>query len=60
MARDILTQLESNDIYDVYFANGKLFFLNEWDEDSIRRLIKDIAPEFKQTDICLDSPGLLS
>ena len=60
MAKNILTQLESNDIYDVYFANGKLFFLNEWDEDSIRRLIKDIAPEFEQTDICLDAPVSLS
>ena len=58
MAKNILTQLESNDIYDVYFANGKLFFLNEWDEDSIRRLMKDIAPDFKQDDIQLDSPEI--
>jgi hypothetical protein len=60
MKKDILTRLESNDIHDVYFANGKLFFLNEWDEDSIRRLIKDIAPEFKQANICLDTPELFS
>jgi len=54
--KHVIETLESKNIYDVYFANGKLFFLNEWDEDSIRRLMKDIAPELKETDIELDSP----
>jgi len=55
MEKQILSQLERADIYDVYFANGKLFFLNDWDENAIRRLIQDIAPAFKQSNIRLDS-----
>lgn len=55
MEKQILEVLERANIYDVYFANGKLFFLNDWDEQSIRRLMQDIAPTFKQSNIRLDS-----
>lgn len=58
MTKQIAEKLESKNIYDFYFANGKMFFLNEWDEDSIRRLMKDIAPEFDQADIQLDGPEI--
>lgn len=55
MEKEIINQLENNDIHDVYFANGKLFFLNDWDEDAIRRLIKDLAPDFRQSRIVADT-----
>lgn len=55
MEKQILEVLERADIHDVYFANGKLFFLNEWDEQAIRRLMQDLAPAFKQSNIRLDT-----
>lgn len=56
MTKQLVKKLEAKEIYDVYFANGKMFFLNEWDEAAIRRAMKDIAPEFDQADIELDTP----
>jgi len=58
MEQEILQVLEQAEIYDVYFANGKLFFLNDWDEEAIRRLIQDIAPAFKQSNIRQNSADL--
>ena len=58
MEKQILDVLEQAEIHDVYFANGKLFFLNDWDEQAIRRLMQDIAPTFKQSNIRLDSADM--
>ena len=55
MEQKILQVLEQAEIHDVYFANGKLFFLNDWDEQAIRRLMQDIAPAFKQSNIRQDT-----
>lgn len=48
LEKRVLADLEDEGVYDVYFHNGKLFFLNDWDEGAIRRLIKDLYPSFEQ------------
>jgi hypothetical protein len=49
--KTIMDTLENNDIRDVYFYNGKVYFLNQWDEDAIRRLLKDVMPDFSQKNV---------
>lgn len=48
MERRVISDLEQQQIYDVYFYNGRLFFLNPWEESAIRRLLKDMYPKFDQ------------
>ena len=58
--KNILDALGHNDIYDVYMHNGKVYFLNQWDEDGIRRLINDLIPEFDQKNIVLNDEQSVS
>jgi hypothetical protein len=51
LEKRVLSELEEKDIYDVYFYNGKLIYVNPWDEAGIRRLIKDLFPGIDQKDI---------
>lgn len=51
LEKRVLVELEEKDILDVYFYNGKLIYVNSWDEAGIRRLMKDLFPSFDQTDI---------
>lgn len=54
LEKRVLVELEEKEIYDVYFHNGKLIYVNSWDEDGIRRLMKDLFPGFDQKDIVED------
>ncbi len=49
--KNILDTLGKNDIHDVYFYNGKVYFLNQWDAPAIHRLINDLIPGFDQKNI---------
>lgn len=54
LEKRVLVELEEKDILDVYFHNGKLIYVNSWDEAGIRRLMKDLFPGFDQKDIVED------
>lgn len=58
--KNILDTLGHNDIYDVYMYNGKVYFLNQWNEDGIRRLINDLIPGFNQKNIVLNDEQSVS
>lgn len=49
--REIITTLEDSGIYDVYFAQGKLHFMNDWDEAEVRNTVRECYPDFDQADI---------
>lgn len=48
LEKRVINDLQENDIHDVYWYGGKLFFLNQWDETAIRKLMRDLYPSFEQ------------
>lgn len=60
LEKRVLNDLEDEGVYDVYFYGGKLFFINDWDEGAIRRLMKDLYPTFEQSKIVAETPQEVS
>lgn len=56
LEKRVLNDLEDEGVYDVYFHKGKLIYMNDWDEGAIRRLLKDLYPEFDQSKIVAEQP----
>jgi len=52
--KKILSQLEDQDIWDVFFSGGKLVYMNNWDESAVRTVMEDQFPQFDQSNIIYD------
>jgi hypothetical protein len=52
--KKILAQLEDQDIWDVFFSDGKLVYMNSWDESAVRTVMEDQFPQFDQSCIIHD------